>query len=325
MKNTITKVLNALNLNNKKDKTKKGPIPLLKQDFSLLMVGVKISIGKKTFFEDTNLLIPNGKFVIFSCRNKQQREVFLKACAGVISPDEGRLEVAGLKSEKSKTKIKEKTVFIPKTFPDRRNKTIKEYLFIQTQLAGLSREEAKKRINELSSKYRIQGALSKKPKELGPLGLKTTLLVYGLIRNPDLILIDSPFEGLEPKDKSILISYFIELKKSEKSIVVGTPEIGEEIEYCDEVLTYKNKTIISSSSEDAKKQLNKYPVIVFNLEKPPNIIPPEIAVFKPKFITNKMYITLTEPSLQTGQVLKAVMTAGFSVESIDFEVKINDG
>lgn len=150
-----------------------------------------------------------------------------------------------------------------------------EHLLYLARLKNLSKSEAKKKINYWFEKLDIATWQNKKIEELSKGMQQKVQFVATVLHDPQLLILDEPFSGLDPLNSQIIQQEIYELQKQGKTILFSTHRMEQVEEICEEiVLINKGKNILQGSVADIKQQFKQH---IFFLEYYGN---PEPTIFK---------------------------------------------
>jgi ABC-2 type transport system ATP-binding protein len=144
-------------------------------------------------------------------------------------------------------------------------KTMKvyEHLIYLARLKNLSAPEARTRVNLWIEKFEIGSWREKKIEELSKGMAQKVQFIATVIHDPELLILDEPFSGLDPINAKLIEDEIYHLKKQGKTIIFSTHRMEQVEEICDEiVLINKGHKILSGKVGELKQQFkeNKYSI-----------------------------------------------------------------
>lgn len=168
--------------------------------------------------EDINLKLSGGKIYGFVGRNGSGKSVFLKMICGFYSPTTGKILLNGY-DYTSKNEFPENARALiekPKFLPD-----LTGYENLEL-LASIQNKIGKKEIDEIMKKLNLTEEADKKYSKYS-LGTKQKLgIAQVLMENPDLIILDEPFNGVENDTAEDIRNLLLEEKKKGKIILIAS-------------------------------------------------------------------------------------------------------
>ena len=188
---------------------------------------------------NTNLEIKEGESVALIGPNGSGKSSFLKLINGLIEPSEGKFYLFDEEITKKKLannvfskKFHQKMGFIFQNSDSQLFCPLvyEEVAFGPSQM-GLSMEEVNKRTLDSLELLRIKHLIHRVPYHLSGGEKKKVAIASVLSMNPQVIIMDEPMNGMDPKSKKFLKELLIKLNKSGKTIICAT----HDFEYVDEI------------------------------------------------------------------------------------------
>ena len=135
-------------------------------------------------------------------------------------------------------------------------KIIDQLLYF-AELKGMNKEEAIKSIKKWSKELKVEEYLYMPAEKLSKGNQQKIQFLISVIHNPELIVLDEPFSGLDPVNTEILKKVIIELVKRGKYIIMSAHEMHTIEEFCtDIIILNKGKTVLKGNLKEIK---NTYP------------------------------------------------------------------
>lgn len=189
------------------------------------------SFGKENVLNDVNLTIHSGNIVGVVGNNGSGKTVFMKCICGFLTPDKGRITVNGEIVGKECDFPDSLGIIIetPGFIPD-----ISGYRNLKI-LASLKGKIGKKEITEA---LRIVGLEKNMHKSVSKysLGMRQRLgIAQAIMENPDVLILDEPFNGLDKTTSAEMRALFKRLKEDGKAIILASHNVADIEELCDEV------------------------------------------------------------------------------------------
>ena len=191
--------------------------------------------GKVKAVDKISLDIQDGEIFGFLGPNGAGKTTAIKMMTGILTPDEGSIEISGHDIVKDGIAAKRAFGFVPddpNIFP--RLKAI-EYLRFMGDIYQAPSSERTERITTLAKRFELTEALADRIQSYSH-GMRQKLVIMGaLLHNPDTWILDEPMTGLDPKSSFQLKEMMREHSDSGKSVFFSTHvlEVAEKI--CDRV------------------------------------------------------------------------------------------
>ncbi len=198
-------------------------------------------LDKELVLNDVSLSLDSGKIYGLVGRNGSGKSMLLKTICGFVKPDKGYVKVGGEDIYKNNTFPKKTAALIerPNYLPD-----LTGYENLK-MLASINEVIGDKEILNTLEKVNLLEEKDKKFKKYS-LGMKQKLgIAQVLMENPDIMIFDEPFNGLEEESVKKIRKLLLDEKKKGKLIIIAT-HIKEDInELCDIIYRVDNGKIIN--------------------------------------------------------------------------------
>lgn len=206
--------------------------------------------------DSLNLKIRKGIFFGFLGPNGAGKTTTIMMIAGLLKPDSGRVRILGLDIEKDETEYKRHIGIVldrPLYFE---KLTGKEYLSFVGEMYHLDKLTVKNRTEELLSYLGI-GEKKDDLIESYSAGMKKKLsLGAAIIHNPDLLILDEPFEGIDPISARSITDVLKQMVYKGTTVFMTSHNLELVEKLCDEVaIINKGKLIFESSAEKIREEM----------------------------------------------------------------------
>ena len=218
--------------------------------------------------DDVSFKIEKGEIVGFLGQNGAGKTTTMKIITGLIEPTDGQVLINNEPiGKKNKTKIG----FMPENTPLYDSLTVKEFINFMAEIKGLKRAERKKKVIDLISKLNLGEVENKIIKNLSK-GFKQRVSLAGvLVGNPEVLILDEPNVGLDPK-QIIEVRNLITSLKGNHTILLSSHILTEINQICERVIIIdKGKIVATDTTENLKKKKKKN-IINIVVEDPDNNI-----------------------------------------------------
>lgn len=196
----------------------------------LLIRDLEKSYGNFKAVNGLNLEISKGEIFGFIGPNGAGKSTTMKIIAGLMSPDAGKVKVGGIDVIKNNKKLKEKIGYMPDFFGAYDNLKAIEYLEFYGSIYGILGKEARKLGMDLLELVNLKDKYNSDVNGLSR-GMKQRLcLARCLVHNPELLILDEPASGMDPRARFEMKGILKNLKDMGKTVIVSShilPELGE--------------------------------------------------------------------------------------------------
>ncbi|MCU1284243.1 MAG: efflux transporter, ATP-binding protein [Acidobacteriales bacterium] len=203
---------------------------------------LSFSIAPGTMF---GLLGPNGA----------GKTSTIRMMIGITMPDSGEVRMFGQPFTRD---ILKRVGYLPEERGLYPKMVVLEQLVFIGELHGLSAAEAKKRAIAWGERLEIASSYAKKTNELSKGMQQKIQFIATLLHDPDFIIMDEPFSGLDPVNSKLLEDVLIDLRKQGKTILFSTHRMEQVEKLCDSIcLVNKGKAVLAGELREVKSRYGK--------------------------------------------------------------------
>lgn len=211
--------------------------------------GLTKSYGKSRGIDNISFSIPEGQIVGFLGPNGAGKTTTMNIVTGYLSADSGTVKIAGIDVLDNPMEAKRHIGYLPEQPPLYPAMTVEEYLDFAYELKGVKAANQQEHIGEicgmvgLTDVYRrVIGHLSK--------GYKQRVgLAQALIGDPDILILDEPTVGLDPRQIVEIRNVIKEMGKS-RTIILSTHILPEVSAVCERVLVISSGMIVADDKPE---------------------------------------------------------------------------
>lgn len=209
--------------------------------------------GEYTAIDNMSFEIQKGEIVGFLGQNGAGKTTTLKMITGILEPTDGKVLINGEKiSKKTKTQIG----YMPENTPLYDSLTVKEFINFMAELKGIKKTERKDIVSELIKKLNLSEVEDKLIKNISR-GFKQRVSLAGaLVGNPEIIILDEPTVGLDPK-QIIEIRNLIKSLRENHTVLLSSHILTEINQICQKVIIIDNgKVVAIDTPSNLENRLN---------------------------------------------------------------------
>ena len=211
------------------------------------------SFGEKKAVDDLCLHIQPGEIYGFIGHNGAGKTTTLKSVVGIQQFDAGEILIEGESIKETPIACKKKMAYIPDNPDLYEFMTGLQYLNFIGDIFEVPAEERKMRIEKYATDFEIAGDLSQ-PISTFSHGMKQKLaIISAWMHEPDLIIMDEPFVGLDPKASHILKEMMRDICDRGGAIFFSTHVLEVAEKLCDKVAIIKSGKLIKSGTMEEVK------------------------------------------------------------------------
>jgi len=198
--------------------------------------GVSVIYGKNRALKNVSARFARGAVGLLG-PNGAGKSTMLKALLGFIKPTEGRMEVLGLNVAERPMEIRARLGYMPETDGHIPGMNAVSFVAYCGQLAGLSATDAMQRSHEVLY-YVGLGEARYRNLETYSTGMKQRIkLAQALVHDPDLLFLDEPTNGMDPKGRDEMLELIHDLAHNKNVNLILSSHLLPDVEYtCDHVV-----------------------------------------------------------------------------------------
>jgi ABC-2 type transport system ATP-binding protein len=191
--------------------------------------------GSFTAVDGISLEVPRGELFGFLGPNGAGKTTTLRMIAGILRPSDGRVEIAGIDINANPTAAKAKLGFIPDRPFIYEKLSGAEFLRFVAGLYDQSGEQVEHRARELLALFDLEEWRDELVESYSH-GMRQKLIISSaFVHRPDVIVVDEPMVGLDPKAAKILKDLFREYTRRGHTIMMSTHTLEVAETLCDRI------------------------------------------------------------------------------------------
>ncbi len=220
---------------------------------SVILDKVSVAYGKNAALRDVSASFPKGAVGLLG-PNGAGKSTMLKALLGFLTPTAGRLEVLGLNVADRPMEVRARLGYMPESDGHIPGMNAVTFVAYCGQLAGLPRADAMQRAHEVLYYVGLGEARYRKVEEYST-GMKQRIkLAQALVHDPDLLFLDEPTNGMDPKGRDEMLELIRDLAHNKGVDLILSSHLLPDVEYtCDHVVVMDKGQIATSGSIEQLK------------------------------------------------------------------------
>lgn len=233
--------------------------------------------GKFKAVDNLSLHIPKGEIFGFVGPNGAGKTTTMKIVSGLLDATSGEVYVGGINAFKNSKELKRKIGYMPDFFGVYDDLKVMEYLEFYASIYKIKGEERTKICNDLLQLVDLSDKREAYVDSLSR-GMKQRLcLARSLVHNPDLLVLDEPASGMDPRARVEMKEILRTLKNMGKTIIVSSHILPELAELCTSIgIIEGGKIVISGTVEEIMSKVYNTKTlrikVLDNLEEAINIL-----------------------------------------------------
>ncbi len=221
----------------------------------LKLSSVTKSYADKIAVKNLSLELHKGEIFGILGPNGAGKTSTIRMICGITIPDKGSIEFLGKPMNDT---LQRHIGYLPEERGLYKKMTVGDLLMYFAELKGLSRADAKTRIESWTKRFEADKWLKKKIEELSKGMQQKVQFISVVLHEPDLLILDEPFSGLDPINSDLIMDVILELKAAGKTILFSTHRMEQVEKLCDSIALINNgENVLSGRVRDVKKSYGK--------------------------------------------------------------------
>lgn len=217
------------------------------------------SFGEKLVLDGVSFSVESGSALGLLGRNGAGKTTTIRIIMNVFHADEGSVTIDGRPISKSRLKIG----YMPEERGMYPKKRIIDQLVYFGTLRGLSAGESKKASMALLSRLEMEKYASKRLDTLSKGNQQKIQLAATLVSDPDIVVLDEPFAGLDPVNATLLKGMVRELINKGKIVLFSSHQMSYVEEFCDNIaILNRGKIVLSGPIRDIKRGYDRSSIVI---------------------------------------------------------------
>lgn len=209
----------------------------------------------KVAVKNLSLSVKRGEIYGILGPNGAGKTSTIRMICGITLPDSGTIEFLG---EPMRMELQSKIGYLPEERGLYKKMKVGELLVYFAELKGVSRAVAKEKASMWLKRFEIETWSEKKVEELSKGMQQKVQFIAVVLHEPELLILDEPFSGLDPINSELVMDIILELKKSGKTILFSTHRMEQVEKICDSICLINNgQKVLDGNVREVKKSYGK--------------------------------------------------------------------
>lgn len=204
------------------------------------------TFGKHVAVDDLSLSVPRGSVYGFIGPNGSGKTTTLRMIMNILSPDTGKILVFG---EQLKSTSCDRIGYMPEERGLYRRMKVRELLIFMGGLKNATNLKIK--VDQWLEKLDLSAWANKKVETLSKGMSQKVQFIATVVAEPDLIILDEPFTGLDPVNTEVIKDAILDLQKKGTTVVFSTHDMSMAEKMCDFIfMIFKGKKVLDGTLAD---------------------------------------------------------------------------
>jgi ABC-2 type transport system ATP-binding protein len=195
------------------------------------------SFTDKLAVDDLSFSVAQGEMFGLIGPNGAGKTTTIRMMMDIIKPDSGEVTIFG---EKLGEATKNRLGYLPEERGLYKKLSVLESIIYLASLKGMDKHSAAEKADELLEKTGMLATKSKKIEALSRGMGQIIQVIVTIVHDPQLVVLDEPFAGLDPVNTELLKEMFLELRNQGKAVILSTHQMNQVEALCDRILMVNN-------------------------------------------------------------------------------------
>ena len=291
------------------------------QKVTLRVANVTKRFGDFSAVEDLSFDVRAGRVFGFLGPNGAGKTTTIRMIVGITAPDEGSIELFG---EKMSPGLQDRIGYLPEERGLYKKLKIADQLRYFAALKGLSTAEAEKKMDFWLERMGLGEWKKKKTTDLSKGMQQKIQFISTVMHDPDLLILDEPFSGLDPINVEFLMDVISEFKTRDKTIIFSTHLMDTAEKLCHDILLIdKARKVIGGSLREVKESYGNN-LIALRVSGGDEVLSDPTVVSKQVVHADEVIVDLTSGT-DPQKLLQRLVAAGAVISKFEqVEASLND-
>lgn len=229
-------------------------------DVTVKLDGVSKRFGEFTAVKELSLTVRAGRVFGLLGPNGAGKTTTIRMIVNITGPDTGTISVFGRKID---AQLQDRIGYLPEERGLYRRMKVVDQLRFFAKLKNVRGKTIETKIDEWLARVKLPEWKNKRSMELSKGMQQKIQFISSVIHDPDLLILDEPFSGLDPINVELLKEIVLDLKRAGKTIIFSTHQMEVAEKICDDIcLLNKSQKVFEGSLRDIKRSFGRNSVAV---------------------------------------------------------------
>ena len=218
------------------------------------------NFGSVRAVDDLSFEVAGGEIFALLGPNGAGKTTTIRLALDIFRPDSGRIAILGGSMTEAK---KDRIGYMPEERGLYQDIPLERVLVYLASLKNVPTAEAHRRAAALLERFDLAPYANKKVRELSKGMQQKAQIIATILHQPELIIIDEPFSGLDPVNTRMIKSLLIELRRDGATLIMSTHQMHQVEELCDRILLVDHgRSLLYGSLEEVRRPYTGHAVLV---------------------------------------------------------------
>ncbi|HEX2838492.1 MAG TPA: ATP-binding cassette domain-containing protein [Phycisphaerales bacterium] len=224
--------------------------------------GVRKTFGPKVAVENLDLSIETGAVIGLIGPNGAGKTTTIRIIMSILFPDSGSVEVLG---KASAVESKDRIGYLPEERGLYKKMRVGAFLKYMASLKGVEAPEAK--VKQWLARVGLEETYRKRCDELSKGMQQKVQFIAAIIHQPDLLILDEPFSGLDPVNSRMLRELFEEQHQRGCTVIFSTHQMSQAEALCDRVvMIHQGRKVLDNTPREIRDRFDPHAILLEPLD-----------------------------------------------------------
>ena len=292
-----------------------------KSEITVKLDRVSKSFGEFKAVSELSLAVRAGRIFGLLGPNGAGKTTTIRMIVNITAPDSGSIELFGRHID---PKLQDRIGYLPEERGLYKKMKIRDQLKFFAELKNVNGKEADHRVDHWLQKLKLTEWKNKRSMELSKGMQQKIQFITAVLHDPDLVILDEPFSGLDPVNVALLKEIVLELKAANKTIIFSTHQMELAEQICDDIcLINRARKVLDGSLREIKKSFGRN-LVALRIEGENGILGDPSLVSKIEQHSDEMEVLLA-PNASPQDLLRKLVVSGAIVTKFEMiEASLHD-
>ena len=274
---------------------------------------VSKSFGEFKAVSELSLAVRAGRIFGLLGPNGAGKTTTIRMIVNITAPDSGSIELFGRQID---PELQDRIGYLPEERGLYKKMKIGDQLKFFAELKNVKGKEADHRVDHWLQKLKLTEWKNKKSMELSKGMQQKIQFITAVLHDPDLVILDEPFSGLDPVNVELLKETVLELRAANKTIIFSTHQMELAEQICDDIcLINRSRKVLEGSLREIRKSFGRNSVAL-RIEGENGILRDSSLVSKIEHYSDEMEVLLA-PNANPQDLLRKLVVSGAKVTKFE--------
>ena len=282
-------------------------------DITVRLDQVRKSFGEFTAVKDLSVAVRAGRIFGLLGPNGAGKTTTIRMIVNITAPDSGTIELFGRHITPT---LQDRIGYLPEERGLYKKMKIGDQLRFFAELKNISGKEVDRRIDSWLARVKLSEWRNKRAMELSKGMQQKIQFIMAVLHEPDLVILDEPFSGLDPVNVELLKDVVLELKRTGKTVIFSTHQMELAEKICDDIcLINRSQKVLDGSLREIKKSFGRN-AVALRMEGSNGILNDPSLVSNVQTHSDEVEVLLA-PGATAQQFLRKLVDSGANVSKFE--------